>query len=57
MAGVREDRKANEFGWKTDRKDPFKRSVHGWQDNIKLDLKDTEWEAIDWINLASGGFC
>jgi hypothetical protein len=57
VAGVREDRKAHEFGWKTERKDPFKRSVHGWQDNIKLDLKDTEWEAIDWINLASGGFC
>jgi hypothetical protein len=52
VGGAREDRKTHEFGWKTERKDPFKRTVHGWQDNIKLDLKDTEWEAMEWINLA-----
>ena len=57
MAGGREERKTREFGRKTERKDPFKITVQGWQDNIKLDLTDTEWEAMDWINLASGGFC
>jgi len=23
-----------------------------WEDNIKMDLKNTEWEDIDWIYLA-----
>ena len=52
MARAREDRKTDELGWKTERKESFKRTVHGWQDNIKLDLKDTEWEAMEWIDLA-----
>jgi hypothetical protein len=23
-----------------------------WEDHIKNDLKETEWESVDWINLA-----
>jgi hypothetical protein len=30
-----------------------------WVDNIKMDLRETEWDGIDWIDLAqiraSGG--
>jgi hypothetical protein len=22
-----------------------------WEDNIKMDLKETEWKHMDWINL------
>jgi hypothetical protein len=25
---------------------------HRWEDNFKMDLKETGWEAVDWINLA-----
>jgi hypothetical protein len=23
-----------------------------WEDNIRMDVKETEWEAVDWIHLA-----
>jgi len=23
-----------------------------WEDNIVIDLRETEWEVVDWINLA-----
>jgi hypothetical protein len=23
-----------------------------WEDNIKMDLRETEWEGVDWIYLA-----
>jgi len=23
-----------------------------WEDNIRLDLKETEWEIVDWMHLA-----
>jgi hypothetical protein len=30
-----------------------------WEDNIRLDLKEIEWEVVDWMHLAqveiSGG--
>jgi hypothetical protein len=26
--------------------------MHSWKDNIKMGLKETEWEGMDWINLA-----
>jgi len=26
--------------------------MHSRKDNIKLDLKETEWEGMDWVNLA-----
>jgi hypothetical protein len=25
---------------------------HRWKDNIKMDLKNTEWEEMDWVYLA-----
>jgi hypothetical protein len=25
---------------------------HRWEDNIKIDLKEIGWEAVDWIHLA-----
>jgi hypothetical protein len=26
--------------------------MHGWEDNIKIDLKEPEWKVMDWIHLA-----
>jgi hypothetical protein len=28
------------------------RSRHKWEDNIKIELQDVEWEGMDWIDLA-----
>jgi hypothetical protein len=24
---------------------------HRWEDNIKMDMKETGWEGMDWIHL------
>jgi hypothetical protein len=26
--------------------------IHRWEDNIKINLKETEWEDVSWIHLA-----
>jgi hypothetical protein len=31
---------------------PLGRSRSRWEGNIKMDLKETEWEVSDWIHLA-----
>jgi hypothetical protein len=28
------------------------RSTHRWRDNIRMVLKETGWEGMDWIHLA-----
>jgi hypothetical protein len=33
-------------------KRPLGNSRRGWQDNIKLDLREIGWGGIDWIDLA-----
>lgn len=29
-----------------------KRPKYGWEDNIKMDREDIEWECVDWIQVA-----
>jgi hypothetical protein len=29
-----------------------KRPRHRWVDNIKMDLRETGWDGMDWIDLA-----
>jgi hypothetical protein len=31
---------------------PHRRPTCKWEDNIKIDLREIEWKAADWINLA-----
>jgi hypothetical protein len=31
---------------------PLGRSRHGWEDNIRIDLGEIEWECVDWIYVA-----
>jgi hypothetical protein len=31
---------------------PLGRPRRRWMDNSKMDLREIEWEAIDWIDLA-----
>jgi hypothetical protein len=30
------------------------RPGHGWEDNIKMDLREIGWGYMDWIFLAQG---
>jgi hypothetical protein len=30
----------------------LRRHRHRWEDNIKMYLKEIEWEVMDWIHLA-----
>jgi hypothetical protein len=40
---------------KPEAKTPLGRSRRRWVDNIKIDLRETEWDDMDWINLAQDG--
>jgi hypothetical protein len=31
---------------------PLGRSRHGWEDKIRLHLRDMGWECVDWMHLA-----
>jgi hypothetical protein len=33
-------------------KRPVGRPRHRWVDNIKMDLRETGWDGMDWIDLA-----
>jgi hypothetical protein len=37
---------------KAEGKRPPGRPKHKWVDNIKMDLRETEWDGRDWIELA-----
>jgi hypothetical protein len=34
------------------RKRPLQRPRRRWEDNIRLDVREIEWEVVVWINLA-----
>jgi hypothetical protein len=38
-------------GGKHDGKKPLERPRHRWENNIKLDLKEFDWEVVDWIDV------
>jgi hypothetical protein len=38
------------FG-KPEGKRPLRRPKRRWEDNIRMDLKETGWEDVDWIYL------
>jgi len=31
---------------------PFERLRCSWKDNIRMDLRETGWEVVDWVHLA-----
>jgi hypothetical protein len=37
---------------KPEEKRPLRRPRCRWVDNIKMDLRETRWNGMDWINLA-----
>jgi hypothetical protein len=36
---------------KPDGKEPLRRRRHKWEVNIRMDLREIGWEALDWIYL------
>jgi hypothetical protein len=42
------------FARKPEKKGPLRRTRRIGNDNIKIDLKETEWKAEDWIQVAEG---
>jgi hypothetical protein len=40
------------IGYWWEGKRPLGRPRHGWVDNIKMDLRDTGWGGMGWIDLA-----
>jgi hypothetical protein len=48
---MREIRNAYIFIKKPNRKRPCRRPRHGWEDNIRIDLREIGWEVVDWIHL------
>ena len=34
-----------------ERRIPFRRPRHRWEENIRKDLQEVGWEAMDWIVL------
>jgi hypothetical protein len=47
--------KRNAYGvlvGKEEGKRPVGRPRHRWEDNIKMDLRETVWGGMDWIHLA-----
>jgi hypothetical protein len=39
---------------KRERKRPLIRPRRRWEDNIRMDYWETEWEGVDWMHLAQG---
>jgi hypothetical protein len=37
---------------KPERKRPLERPRLTWVDNIKMDLTETKWDGLDWIDVA-----
>jgi hypothetical protein len=40
---------------KSEGKSPLGRPRRGWQDIVRIDLRELWWEAVDWINLVQDG--
>jgi hypothetical protein len=40
---------------KPEEKRPLGRPTRKWVDNIKMDLRETEWGDMDWLDLAEDG--
>jgi hypothetical protein len=36
---------------KPEGKRPLGRPRHRWEDNIKMDLREIEWEGVEWIHM------
>jgi len=37
---------------KHERKKPLGRSRRKWEDNIRIDIRETVWDGVDWIRIS-----
>jgi hypothetical protein len=42
----------NAFVGNPEGKKTFEIPKRSWKDNIRVNLRETEWESVDWIHLA-----
>jgi hypothetical protein len=50
---MREDRKLYKvLMGKPERKRPLGRPRRGWEDGIRMDLRETGWRSVEWTQLA-----
>jgi hypothetical protein len=42
--------------WENEVEWPLARPSSRWEDNVKIGLKEIEWEVVGWITVAQGGF-
>jgi hypothetical protein len=50
---MREDECIQDFGGKARRKKTTRKIyTRRWEDDIKIDLRETEWSDMDWVHLA-----
>jgi hypothetical protein len=39
------------FGGKIRRKETTRRSKRRWEDEIKMDIRETGWKDVEWIHI------
>jgi hypothetical protein len=39
------------YWWESQKERPLGRPRHRWLDNVKIDLREIEWDDTDWIDL------
>jgi hypothetical protein len=49
---MREMRNAYILVGKPEGRIPHRKHRSGWENNIRMDLREIDWEIVDWINLA-----
>jgi hypothetical protein len=45
-------RQMHRLFWLEDQNALLGRPRHSWENNTRIDLRETEWYVIDWVNLA-----
>jgi hypothetical protein len=48
----RDEKCTEKFGPKARRDEVIVRRRHRWEDNIRMDNRETVWEGVNWIHLA-----
>jgi len=57
VAFMGDEKSIQNFGWKPEGKRPHRRRWHRWKDNIRMGLRNIEWEGVDWMYLVQDSEC
>jgi hypothetical protein len=50
----RDEKSIQNFDRKTRKEETTRKTTSRWEDNIRMDLGETEWEVAVWMHLAQG---